>query len=323
MNPFVFIVGCPRSGTTLLKRMMNAHRDIAITRETHWITQLLKGENAVSPNMPVTHALVSRLLTHKRFIRMRGDFTRMRVDQTALERLLALKEPVTFAQLVTAVFDLYGEGAGKRLVGDKTPRYVRHVANLHDLWPEAKFVHLIRDGRDVCSSVLNWDKGNRAVIRMSTWEQDPVSTTALWWEQLVRLGREDGTALGPQLYHELRYEALVSEPVKTCEALCAFLGVPYDERMLRFHEGRTRDDPALDAKHAWRPVTQGLRTWRSEMTHEDLERFEAAAGELLDELDYARAVPDPSPRAKRHATAVRDSFVREARRQRLPERWQR
>jgi hypothetical protein len=322
VNPYVFIVGCPRSGTTLLKRLVDAHPEIAITRETHWITQLLKERDGASRDAPFTAELASRLIEHKRFIRLRGDLERMGVDQAGLDRLLSLEEPVTYAQLMTAVYDLYAEGSGKRLVGDKTPRYVRHIATLHDLWPSAKFVHLIRDGRDVCTSVMNWDKADRAVMRRSTWESYPIETTAVWWEQLVRLGREDGVLLGPDLYHEVRYEALVDEPAEECESLCRFLEIPYHEAMLRFHEGRTRQDPGLDAKHAWRPVTPRLRSWRSEMSPDDLERFEAVAGELLDELGYVRGVPDPTESARVHAAAVKESFVQETRRP-LPKRWQR
>jgi hypothetical protein len=52
MNPYVFIVGAPRSGTTLLRRIVDAHPEIAITRETHWITKLMEGEDALSPDSP-------------------------------------------------------------------------------------------------------------------------------------------------------------------------------------------------------------------------------------------------------------------------------
>jgi Sulfotransferase family len=282
VNPFLFIVGCPRSGTTLLRRVLDAHPDIAITRETHWITDLLRGDDAVSPNEPVTHELLSRLRGEKRF-------TRLGVDQARLEGLLSRTQPVYYAEFVRTVLDLYGEAQGKRLVGDKVPGYVRDISVLHALWPAARFVHLIRDGRDVCTSVLNWDRENRAVTRMPGWDDDPVSTTALWWEQLVRIGRDAGSALPSELYYELRYEALVARPEAECRALCAFLGVPYDGRMLRFHESRTRADPGLSAKKAWLPITAGLRSWRSDMTAGDLERFEAVAGALLDELDYPRA----------------------------------
>jgi Sulfotransferase family len=314
MNPFLFIVGCPRSGTTLLRRIVDAHPDVAITKETHWIVQLLEDGHAASTEAPVTPELLERLLSQRRF-------ARLELDPGRLERLVARQEPVSYAELVTAVYDLFGEQRGKRLVGDKTPRYVRHIPTLHQLWPAARFVHLIRDGRDVCLSVRNWDKDNRFVTRISTFEEDQVSTIALWWEHLVRLGRDAGADLPADLYHEVRYERLVAEPAGACRELCEFLGVPYDERMLRFHEGRTKDDPGLDAKSAWRPITPGLRSWRTEMAGGDIERFEAVAGDLLGELDYPRGAPEPAPAARTRAEALRDSYVREAGRHRLPARW--
>jgi Sulfotransferase family len=315
-NPYVFIVGASRSGTTLLRRMIDAHPEIAITRETHWIVDVLKGDGAVSPEAPVSPALLSRLLATERF-------TRMGVDTAELERLVSGDSPPSYAQFVTAAFDQHGATHGKRLVGDKVPGYVTALPTLHALWPQARFVHMIRDGRDVCLSVLDWQRAGREVTRYSAWPEDPVSVTALWWERRVRLGREDSAALAPGLYEELRYEALVADPPGACRTLCEFLGVPFDERMLRFHEGRERDDPSLSAKKAWRPVTAGLRDWRTEMGEEDVERFEAAAGGLLDELGYERAVPEPRPAAVEHAAVVRESFVRDSRKrgQRLPERW--
>ena len=316
MNPFVFIVGCPRSGTTLLRRIVDNHPEVAITNETHWIVQLLEDGHAAPTETPVTPRLLERLVSHRRF-------ARLKLDPRRLERLVAREEPVSYAELVTAVYDLFGERRGKRLVGDKTPRYVRHIPTLHSLWPRAKFIHLIRDGRDVCLSVRNWDKDSRYVTRISTFEEDPVSTIALWWEQLVRLGREAGAELPAELYHEVRYENLVADPAEACGKLCDFLRVPYDERMLRFHEGRTRDDPGLDAKRAWRPITPGLRSWRTEMAEGDVERFEAVAGELLDELGYPRGVPEPTAVARGHAEVARNSYVQAARRHRLPASWAR
>jgi hypothetical protein len=316
VNPFLFIVGCTRSGTTLLRRIVDAHSDIAITRETHWITQLIE-EDGFSPDAPVTPELLSRLRTYRKF-------TRMGVDESQLDRLVSDEEPVSYAELVTVIFDLYGRSMGKRLVGDKVPTYVRSIPLLHGLWPSAKFVHLIRDGRDVCSSLMGWGRDERfAKLFPSAWPEDPLSTMTLLWEQLVRLGREAGAKLPVEVYYEMRYEALVADPAGECEKLCDFLGVPVDERMLKFHEGRTRDDPGLSAKRAWRPITGGLRSWRSEMSGPDLERFEAAGGDLIGELGYSRAVPDPDPAARRRAGLLRDAFARDvrARGSPLPERW--
>src|SRR5262249_16819728 len=123
------------------------------------------------------------------------------------------------------------------------------------------------------------------------------------------------------LYYELRYEDLVSCPDEACARLCDFLGVPFDEAMLRFHEGRTRTEPGLDAKRAWLPITPGLRNWRTQMCPEDVERFEAAAGELLDDLGYPRAFPRPSPQCLEQAERLQEAIAGElySREEVLPE----
>jgi hypothetical protein len=317
-NPYVFIVGCRWAGTTLLQRMIGAHRQIAITRETHWIAKRFERRQGVTPHGFVTPELIPNLLTDEKF-------TRMGIAQDELEGLVAGEEPVSYATFVTGVFDLYGKGQGKRLVGDKTPGYVRRIPTLHALWPKARFVHLIRDGRDVCMSAINWSRAYKLARRYSTWTEDPITTAALWWEWHVRLGREDSRSLPPKLYHEVRYEALVSEPAKECEKLCCFLDLPYDDAMLKFHEGRTKMKPGRDAKKAWLPITSGLRDWSEQMRAEDLERFEAAAGNLLEELDYPRACPHPPDETLAWAVRIRQSLSREASAsgKRLPKGWER
>jgi hypothetical protein len=316
VNPYVFIVGSTRSGTTLLRRMVDAHPQIAVVHETHWITRYFEKRKGLTPEGFVTPELIPKLLEYRRF-------PKMKVGRQELERLINPDEPVSYSSFVSAIFDLYGQREGKSLVGDKTPSYVLNLPTLHGLWPTAKFVHIIRDGRDVCLSMVNWKKAHVAAGRLATWSEDPVLTTALWWKQRVRLGREDGSALGPGLYYEIRYETLVSQPATECEALCDFLGVPYDDAMLRFHEGREKADPGLDAKKAWRPTTPGLRDWRSQMTLGDIERFEAAAGELLEELGYPRAVPDPPQEKLEEATRIHRAFTQELRAKewRLPKHW--
>ena len=315
-NPYVFIVGSTRSGTTLLQRLVDAHPQVAVVNETHWITRYFEKRTGLTPEGFVTPELIPKLLEYRRF-------PKMKVGREELERLLNSDQPISYSSFVSAIFDLYGQRKGKSLVGDKTPGYVQSLRTLHGLWPTAKFVHIIRDGRDVCLSMVNWKKAHVAAGRRATWTEDPVSTAALWWKQRVRLGREDGRALGPELYYEIRYETLVSQPATECAALCDFLGLPYDDAMLRFYEGREKADPGLDAKKAWRPITLGLRDWRSQMTLDDIECFEAAAGDLLDELGYPRAVPNPSQEKLVNATRIHHAFTQEIRTKgkRLPERW--
>ena len=309
MNPYAFFVGCPRSGTTLLGRIGDAHPELAVIHETRWIADRWEKGTGLTREGHVTPVLLASLREHPRF-------AKLGIDPAMVGGLLAAgDEPVTYADFVTTLFDLCGELRHKRLVGDKTPRYVRSIPTLSKLWPHAKFVHLIRDGRDVCLSVLEWRKG---APNFSTWDEDPVSTTAFWWEWQVRLGREAGAALGPDRYHELRYESLVADPERECVTLCGFLGLRYDPAMLRFHEARMREDPGLDAKRAWRPVTSGLRAWESQLPVADVVRFEAAAGPLLNELGYARAAPSPPDEQVERAQRLRRAFADDVRSRRRP-----
>jgi Sulfotransferase family len=317
MNPYLFMVGCPRSGTTLLRRLVDAHPFVAVIDETRWIASYFERRAGLTPEGMVTPELVPRLLEYDRF-------AKSGIGREDLEDLMPSGEPISYATFVTGVFDLYGRIQGKSLVGDKTPRYARKIPTLHGLWPKTKFVHLIRDGRDVCLSILNWKKAQKSIGRFESWREDPVTATALWWELHLHLARESGTPLGPALYHEVRYESLVSDPAEECSKLCEFLGIPYDGAMLRFHEGRERPGVGLDAKKAWRPVTGGLRDWRSQMSAVEVERFEAAAGDLLEDLGYERAFPRPSSEDMERISETRHRFVQELyeRGRSIPEVWQ-
>jgi hypothetical protein len=282
--------------------MLDAHPELAITPETHWIPRSLERGVGVTPEGFATPELVSSLVTSPKF-------RRTRIGPRELESLLETGAPVPYADFVRGFFDLYGRVEGKPLVGDKTPGYVRRLPLLHELFPEARFVHLIRDGRDVALSALGWRRASKLAARLSTWNAHPVPTAAHWWERHVRSGREAGASLGSRTYAEVRYEALIVDPAGEVESLCAFLELPFDAAMLRFHEGRRRREPGLSAKKAWLPPTPGLRDWRREMSAEDVERFEAVAGDLLDELGYPRAVPRPSAGARRLATEIRSALA--------------
>jgi hypothetical protein len=317
MNPYVFFVGCSRSGTTLLQRIGDAHPELAVAPEQQWLPRWWEWRIAVAPDGTVTSDVLDMLLADRRFPALELPFRRV-------VELVENVPPKDYALFVTELFDLHGEVKGKRLVGEKTPKYVRYVPTLHSLWPHAKVVHLIRDGRDVALSLLGWDKAERNVKRFPTWDEDAVTTAALYWEWMVRLGRDARGLLPADQCYELRYEALVADPERECQELCGFLALEYDPAMLRFHEGREKSRPGLSAKKAWRPVTGGLRDWRDEMAVHDLRRFEAAAGSLLDELGYERGGRDPSDEELERAEQLRKTFADTARRRRwrVPQRWE-
>jgi hypothetical protein len=286
--------------------MVDAHPEIALGSESFWLPYFYKTQIGLTVEGRVTPELINKLLQYYKFYRMKAG-------RYELEELLSACGQCSYADFVSGIFDLYGDFWGKPLVGDKTPDYVRDLPTLHALWPKAKFVHLIRDGRDTCLSAINWKRKAAKFSRMfPSWGSHPVGTAALWWEWNVRQGMEVGRALGPDLYCEIRYEVLIAHPAVECAKLCAFLGVDYYDSMIRFHEGHTMTREGLDAKLSWQPITAGLRNWRMQMCAEDVECFDAAAGDLLDELGYPRAGSRPRPEVSRQTDLVRESFTRHA-----------
>lgn len=299
-NPYLFIVGCPRSGTTLFRHIVDAHPQMTITPEAHWIPRFFEERRGLSREGMVTPELIRHLLENPKF-------AHFRICRDDLLTLMSNGQPMSYATFVTGIFDLYGKAQGKALVGNKTPDSARRIRTLHTLWPEVRFVHLIRDGRDVALSFMNWSKVlQKKPGNFSTWKEDPVSTAALWWELNVRCGRRASEWLPPELYYEILYESLIANPAEECAALCDFLEIPYDDVMLRFHEGRNGNRADMAADPAWQPITPGLRNWRSQMTAEDVERFEAVVGELLDELGYPRVVSRLRPESLEGASKIRD-----------------
>jgi Sulfotransferase family len=313
-NPYVFFVGCPRSGTTLIQRLANAHPELAVVHELHWLPHAWEQRRGIAADGTVKPELADILLADRRFRKLK--LAPDRVRELAAER-------TPYARLVSELFDLHGAVRGKRLVGEKTPGYVRRIATLHELWPRARIVHVIRDGRDVALSLTSWHRAERTLGRFPTWSEDRLVTSALFWEWNVRHGREAAALFGDR-YHELRYEALVADADGECRKLCDFLDISYDAAMLLFHEGRTQDDPSLDAKQAWRPVTAGLRDWRTEFTPADISRFESAAGALLEELGYDVGAA-PTDADVERADRLREAFARGARARgwRNPSAWER
>ncbi len=304
MNPCVFLVGCPRSGTTLLRRIVSAHPGIVITPEAHWIPLWFEQRRGLTRDGFVTPELIPELLAHDKFA-----FFRL-----GSEELLSLAEngqPISYASFVSGIFDLYGKARAKDLVGNKTPDSVRRMGTLHALWPQARFVHLIRDGRDVALSLMKWPSvRNKKPGTFPTWKDDPVSTSAFWWELNVRRGRQAGEWLGPELYREMHYESLVAHPKQECAALCDFLDLPYHEAMLHYHEVVEEAGAGQGVGHDRQPITSGLRNWRTQMPADDVERFEAAAGALLDELGYLRAFAHPRTVAVEHSAQVRSLLAK-------------
>jgi hypothetical protein len=288
----MFIVGCGRSGTTMLRLMLDAHSAIAIPGESHFIPPLWSDRRRYAAGAGVD---ARRLAAD---IMRTPHFQLWDIPKEAVWRRIETLEKHSFGDVVEAVFTAYADEHGKKRWGDKTPIYVVAIPLLAHLFPGAQFVHLIRDGRDVALSYLSVPWGPSTI-----WE------AAHKWRRDVSTGRRDGRALGPERYMEVRYEALVSDPRHILGLICNFAGLPFEDVMLEPHrDGERRLQAPSDGvqwhSSAIRPPTKGLRSWRAQMPAAQSRSFEVIAGDLLTELGYERTTNTVS-RGARTSAALR------------------
>ena len=301
MNPYLFVVGCPRSGTTLLQRMLDNHPQLAVANDSHFIPRAIE-DVPVGVDPPLTAELVERVRTYRRF-------GRLGLPDTAVEE--AAGSARTYSEFVSALYSEYGRRRGKPLAGEKTPSYDRCLPRLHALFPSVRTVHIIRDGRDVALSALEWARDGKGPSKLPLWRQEPVAVCALWWRRHVSTGRRDGAVLGSSRYLEVGYEELIRRPELVLRRVARFLAVPFAPEMLDFHVGKTARKPGRSAKKAWLPPTAGLRDWRTQLEERHLELFEALAGDLLSALGYERGFPHVSPRIATLAAGYRRQWESE------------
>jgi hypothetical protein len=293
-----FVVGATRSGTTLLRLMLDAHPGIAIPSETHFIPELV---GAREKHGATREQMLELLTSHRRW----GDFT---IEPAELAERWARIEPLTGAEAVRAFFQLYAEKQGKPGArwGDKTPGYVKSMREIQAYLPEARFIHLIRDGRDVAVSVLK-----------QSWGPQSIEAAAEKWRSRVNRGRSQAPYLG--FYMEVKFEDLVLHTERELRRICEFIEIDFDERMLGYHEtaeqrlqekarslprahGEAQSAEKRLASHAKTfepPNPKLIGTWRKRMDDADRAAYEALAGDLLDELGYETELPNGSGRVHR------------------------
>jgi hypothetical protein len=278
-----FIVGVPRSGTTLLRMMLDAHPEMAVPPETGFFNALA----SVGQGDSGRRRFLDRALRSQAW----ADF---HIDDSVFAAAVGTIEPFRAADALRTFYRLYADRCGKRRCGDKTPAYLDRMPLICALLPEARFVHIIRDGRDVA---LSWQK---------TWfaPSDDLAVLARLWQNGIRVARADAARV--PAYLEVRFEALVEHTERELRRICAFVDLEFDAAMLRYHEHaleRIADHEAIHDRHGrviadkaarirqkarlgTRPDRSRVGSWRTDMTPEDRSRVESAAGRLLAELGY-------------------------------------
>lgn len=271
MPPFLLVVGAERSGTTMLRTMLDGHHDLAVLYEPHVITEL------DSPAVRHGDGSVHLGRFAKAFVEHRW-FPRWEMTPGEVTDVLAAADPVYYAEAVRCLYAHYAAVRGKSRYGDKSPSYIEQMLRIGEALPEGRFVHLVRDGRDASRS-----------LQQAPWGPEDFAGCVRQWRDWVEAGLRAGARLGPGRYLQVRYEDLVGDPQRVLEAVCAFVDLTFDEQMLSFH--RRADDVLRHERPNYHrnlsaPLRAGLRDWRRDLSDAEAAEFEQIAGALSSRLGY-------------------------------------
>jgi hypothetical protein len=269
----VFVIGAPRSGTTLLYSLITSSREFS----------RYKAESRIL-ECSTRYGDISRRRNALRFL---DDFFESRqwyrsgLNNSSF-RDWVLNSCRSWEELLEHFMVSIATRQGRDRWVEKTPNHVFYMRRLATSFPTARFIHIVRDGRDVALS-------HRKLDWLTDYTSDPVRQL-LWgariWEQMVREGRRLGRELGDR-YHEVQYRDLVSAPDREVAELESFIGASIDLEKLAAEGWNLlgRGNSAFESE--LEGLSRGpIERWRQRLSDEELALFEWAVGDLLEELSF-------------------------------------
>jgi len=237
----IFLVGAERSGTTVLRLMLDHHPQIAWCQEFEYVVDQIPESNG----WPQLEEYYEWLETHRIF-----QATGFVIDRS-----------LNYPQLVNSFLCQKRDSTGKSLVGATVHR---HFDKLVRIWPNARFIHIIRDGRDVGRSGIRMGWAGNVWTGVERW----IEAEGLWVQFSQKLPAEQQI--------ELTYEELISDPVNTLNRLCNFIDIPYDPAMLSYPQKTTYDFPDSSL----------IAQWKRKMSAREIQLVESRISSMLVERGY-------------------------------------
>jgi hypothetical protein len=270
--------------------MLDSHPQLAVPPESYFVAPaLVLADRYERPGGIDAEALLDAIAAD-------ASFAEWQIPEAKVRARWRETAPPDVAAALLDLYALYAAEHGKPRAGDKTPAHVLHVELLAAAFPNARILHLVRDGRDVVPSLMEMHFG-----------PDRFGAATLFWRDRVSRGRAGGARVGAARYREVRYEDLVADPAAVLGDVCAFFALPFEPAMLEYHQ---RADEVLDGlrythhvQGIRQPPVSAVRDWRATMPDHEMQLFEALAGDLLDDLGYERSGLPASGRARVEAVA--------------------
>ncbi|MCF8230177.1 MAG: sulfotransferase [Bacteroidales bacterium] len=280
--PIFFIVGRPRTGTTLLLKMFDAHPNVTIPWECQYII------NLYSKYGKIRRWQKKELLSFYHDVMATWQFKFWSIDRERLrEDVLACDPGVSYADLCKKVHlahqSLYPKG-DIQYIGDKNPGYTIYVDQLKKIYPDAKFIFINRDYRDNFYSIRNVD-----------FELPVVSVVVYKWKHFFRKALQAKKKYPASVFF-LNYEDLAANPSVKFKEVCDFLGIAFREESLEFQKKKEESLQQLKTERSrkhhrslFEPVdTRRIGLWKNQLTEKEIRIADFVAGHYAERAGYER-----------------------------------
>jgi len=257
--------------------MMRSHSRISSpTGESHFFIPLYR-DRASYGDLADTSNIKNILEEMRRISReyVEEDLKGLTFNTDILAQEFSKKNKSNIVEIISLLMEKNAAGEGKHRWLEKTPYYILHIKTILEMFPDAQFIHIIRDGRDCALSMLQ-RKYDLKIFN--------IYHAATVWKQYVDAGQQAAKYLGNDRYFELRYEDLIDDPEKIMREICLFINEEFEQPMVHFEKSK---DPNSKTPMLGKSIQKkNAEKWRSRMTSWDLRLFESVAGSTLKNNRY-------------------------------------
>jgi len=277
----IFVVGAPRTGTTLTMEILNLHSDVHLYNEVHYNERIVDKLGHAGTLQPADLArAVDLLLASSSWA---GSTRDPEQDRAAFAARVDAKG-ISHAGVLAEFLATEAEAHGKTIWGDSSPQDVLYMGTLKEWYPAARFIGVIRDPRAYLASYKNYPQKQIASYRN---RYNPVTNCLLWRSYMSALLAAGQSPLAPDLTY-VKYEDLVTDPAGEIRRLCTFLGLEFSPGMLEVgRQNSSYFSVTEDVRH--KGIDSGsLDRWRQELTRAEVWALEKICGRVMVELGYPR-----------------------------------
>ena len=285
INP-IFIIGNPRSGTTLLRLILNAHSNIVIPPEAGFAMWLYSKYNNFT--LDQIHDFIVDMKQTKKI----GNWT---IDWEALHKHIINDNPENYQQLINSVYYYYGQSLGKNAKrwGDKNNFYLNRIREIKHLFPNASIVHIVRDGRNVACSYKALNKKN-ITSKDAPALPNSIEVIAEQWSENMKLINDSFKSINYDGVIQVRLEDITNEPIREIERITKFIGEDFEPKMLEYYksenhlEGEPKEYLQWKEKNTKPILNEAPNKFKNELTKKEIQRFNAIAQKALVQYGYIR-----------------------------------